>query len=696
VAEGPPWLEEALMADDLQPAQDDDVPPGFEPAEDLPPGFEPADEVPPGFEAAPSTGATLELGPSHASPLEMMASHEVVPPGVRLERRAILDTPRSPPPTFQVGPDVERLGQYLTWMDRNTELNPQEALEAVRIAAASGQPVEYVARNLPDLRKAWPTNGTDWAAIAREHPDLSHFILADPATFALARDDVANLTRIEYWLTGGWKREETGGHLDAAAALAAAGGWLEPEELGEAGHLRSVPTVFGAVTRDALKEQELVGRQAAQALTANAPITTLEELERAKAKLAAAGGWMEPDEEAQLRARIVAGDVAQPADSEWRQRNAARIAELQREVPAAKDYGPAARTLVGRIFLAPAKFAPMVAGSVAATAAGTAAVGPAGGAAALVAFNSYENFGPLALRLQELRDDQGRPIDPDFANAAAGAVSLAAGTAMSLGLGPMLRKLPGASQLLEEATTHVATRAVASEAAQATLGRAAAHFGEHVVSGAGAMALQAGLNQAAEEVVRSTVQHDYTPKAGAVAEEVWQGFWHAIPDLLLLAGTSVGSQYLRDVGRVRASRESEARLAQAVQVAKGSRLLERAPLELERLLGNVKQRGASTVYVNLEAWDRYWRGKGLDPREAAAQARPDGAKAYDEATATRGDLPFGVDTFLARLVKEGHAEQFLPDVRLSLDELTPRQAREEQDAARAARGRARGAEGEAR
>ncbi len=473
----------------------DELPPGAEPAEDLPPGAEPTADLPPGAELATRAPTRLEPLPSHAAPFEPMPSHEVVPPGVRLERRALLDNPRSPPPAIEVGPDVERLGQYLAWMDRNTELNPQEALEAVRIAAASGQPVEYVARNLPDLRKAWPTNGTDWAAIAREHPDLSHFILADPATFALARDDVAALTRIEYWLTGGWKREETGGHLDAAAALAAAGGWLEPEEQGEAGHLRSVPTVFGAVTRDAVKEQELVGRQAAQALTANAPITTLVELERAKAKLAAAGGWMDPDEEADLRARIVAGDVAQPADSEWRQRNAARIAELQREVPAAKDYGPAARTLVGRFFLAPAKFAPMVAGSVAATAAGTAAAGPAGGAAALVAFNSYENFGPLALRLQELKDDQGRPIDPDFANAAAGAVSLAAGTAMSLGLGPMLRKLPGASELLEEATTGAAARALTSEAAQATLGRAVAHFGQDVVTGAGAIAVQAGLNR---------------------------------------------------------------------------------------------------------------------------------------------------------------------------------------------------------
>lgn len=562
------------------------------------------------------------------------------------------------PPEPMPSPDEERQAAYLRWQSRQTKLNPENAAETLRIAAATGHPIQWVADNLESLKKEQEVSTTNWKELAQQHPALAKFMLDDPVRHALVKDDVANLQGLQYWLLGRWEDVPSTPEEQQAAYQAG----VQPSETTR--RLVAAP-VWAAKLRDAIKAQELIYRQAKVALSKGTPIGQPAE-----------GEWL--GSEAQVAAsappmvRVPVEDVA-------------RIVELQKQgVGVEKDYGEGARKVVGRVFLAPFEMAPMIAGNVVATVGGTSVGGPPGGLAAAIAFNSYQNFGPLSAQLAEITDEQGNKIDPNLVRNYALAASLAGGTLMSVGLGPTIKRLPGAQQALERITTQTAAKALTTPTIRDMLGKAALHYGLDVASGAGAMAMQTVANASARELARTESDPSYKPDWDAVAREAADEFPRAVESMLVLAGTSAGSQLMRDRGQRLAAVDSANRLRALTDGANSSKLLKLAPAEAEQLLVSMREQaglqpGASpdTVYVDREGWNRYWQEQKIDPRAAAVEVIGDGGKAYDAAHGPGGgDLEIPMEKYLVRLAtaKNGeHARALAPDLKLSADVNTPRQ-----------------------
>lgn len=597
----------------------------------------------------------------------------------------------------QAGGEVERRAALLRWQAKHSELTPQVAASALRAAAATGYPVDMVVQDLPRFEREFEAQQTDWRVVAAQHPLLADFLLANPARLAMVRDDVQNLSRLEYLLTGRWETLPASEYSklnpdDRASRMA-----VEHGSPGTPIRYLATPPVWVSQLRDAIKQQRTIGAQTVYALSAPDQLPRNEdELERAKIQrgeerafgVVVKTGTLGKEEEAAIRAswkdrarmKLLAEHpfVALPPtpeelarfeqlepqpDAPWRAALRKRIEGWRQDEN--RDYGPWARSTIGRVVLGPFKLAPMIGGNVLAVGAGTAAGGPGGGFAAGVAWNSYQNFGPLAYELQQQTDENGNPVDPAKTNAIAGVASIGGATVMQAGLGGIINKL-GGGKVLGNATVKAGTELLAERTITQQLGQTAAHFGKDVATGAFGMGIQAGMNKGAE--VLATGRGD----AGDVVKAITDATREAIPDLLLLSATGSGRAMLAEHGRRAAAREGTLRLAGALEAARASATSERSPEAFKEFVKALDPTG--TVHIDVEGWDGYWRGRGVDPAQAAEALLGDGGRGYAEAAATRTDLHVPADRYLLGLGKTEHAVALLPDSRLSLDAPTPRQA----------------------
>lgn len=313
------------------------------------------------------------------------------------------------------------------------------------------------------------------------------------------------------------------------------------------------------------------------------------------------------------------------------------------------------------------KLLPMMGGAAAATALG----GPAGAGV----FFGYQAFGPSFARRAEQTDEKGEK-HPTAARLWALGEAVPQGVVGSIGFGPIVRGLlPG---VVEKAGAATIERALAERSVTKALAKAVATYGEHYALGAATVAAQGAVSAAVDQAANATTYGGQVD-AGAVPKAAWRGFVTGLEDMLLVSAVGPARDFVRDVGRASASADSATRLEVATKDAAASKLLDNSPEEFEHLVGEMKSGRASTAYVGLDAWDSYWRAREVEPRAMASIVVGDGGAAYGEASATRGELAIPIDRFLGQLSKGGHAQALLEDVRLSLDELTPRQLRAEQE-----------------
>ena len=540
---------------------------------------------------------------------------------------SVLGVASSPDPVEE---KRRRSAEYLGWRAANDPVKPDEHAEVLRTAAAAGLPPAQVAKQLDATKRRVEAQSVDWNAIVDDHPQVARF-LGDPDRGALARDDVANLTGMEWAFLGRGDKAT----VDDVPALE--GGYYVPQNY--------VPPAPVAALRDSVLRSIAAGRQALEALGLGS------------------------------------------------EANRQRIEELKTAAPE-KDYG--ARTWLQRAFLAPFSFAPQVAGDVGSRAAG-AGVGAAVGTAIApgvgtaigagvgqwlgsFAFNTSQAVGPMEDRIREVRGASGESIDPDAARTYAWGGAAISGALLATTFGKVSSSIPGVRNFLERIGASTVARALEQKTVPRATLELVSKYGEHVAAGAAVMAGQSAVSELTTQAARADyfgapIEVERVVDAGA------QGFVQGLNDMTLLAAVGPGRDFLANVGRVYTSAHEAGQYRTMVQTAAGSKLLERAPGEFHDLVQAMKGRegAVQTVYSPIAAWDAFWRDRNIDPARAAMDVLQDAGRGYLEAKQTGGDLAMPVEKFLTGMAKSPHALDLTHDVKLSLEGLTPRQAKAEHD-----------------
>lgn len=520
--------------------------------------------------------------------------------------------------------------RFQAWRASRSDVSPETAVEVLRLSAATGQDAEFVHRNLDTLRQQ--AQQGDLEAALETSPALRRQ-MGNAARAAALRDDIANASALEWWLTGRWH-------------------WRPKLETGP----------FGARIKDPLPELE------AGPAWARAFMDGLREREFNKRAAAAWAGQSSPE-------------------------NEARIAELRpAQQRGAADYG--ADNILSRAFIGAFRnVAEAVEESIAtiggiAAGAGTASVtagpeaapvgGAVGGYAVGAAYDFFDNVGAVYDDLRQLkRQDGSRLVDDATAQRYAFAAS-AIGASITGGLAlKAARMIPGAEQVITKLTRSTVVEALQDETVQRATRRFVRSWGEQALTGAAMMSVQAGVNAGAEEVATARAEGRDTDWS-RVMDATVQGFKDGLVEMSLLAGWGPTHTYLQERGRALEIQANAARLQGLTETAVASKIMQRSPeLAEETAREMAREAGAlSTVYADVGGWTRYWQGKGLSPAEAAAEVIGDGGKAWAEAQET-GELAIPAEKYL-RIAKSADGAQLAPDLKTRPEDLTPRQLEERQ------------------
>lgn len=280
------------------------------------------------------------------------------------------------------------------------------------------------------------------------------------------------------------------------------------------------------------------------------------------------------------------------------------------------------------------------------------------------------------LDYEQIRDEQGRPLDRETVLGAAVVAGIVNGALEGLTGVEALQSVPGLRTLGRPGLR----RALVSQTVRLAMGR---YFKE-----IGRTALEEGVTEALQSLVTSglgglaTMLQDESA-AHLSSDRILDALTQAMQEGR--AGVQAGGGTTAAIGTtalavdLRRAREAQ-RNAQAFQAisegVQNAKLLERMPEKLQEVVERMTQDGpAEFVYAPVEQWTEYFQSKGLDPADAAEEVL--GARdAYEEAQRTGSDLQIPTARYAVTIAPSEHHAFFVNELRASPTAMNAREAQE--------------------
>jgi len=251
----------------------------------------------------------------------------------------------------------------------------------------------------------------------------------------------------------------------------------------------------------------------------------------------------------------------------------------------------------------------------------------------------------------------------------------------------VLRRIPGVDKLFNTVTgsirknaTQLATKALARETTR-----------EALISSAKKVA-EIGGEEAAQEFVQSLVGASGKSVAASVSEvddgQTWndtvsgayeegkQAFWGSIGTFGLLHASTNLYKHIDTVKQGDKNAQMFDAIAGGVQSEAFKSLPDKGQEALKAILAGG---GAETTYFQSDAWDAYWKAKGVDPREAAVQVSQDGGASYDQAFDAGGFIAVPTERVGRKLLHNTEHKELLMDATTDVTKATPREAMKAQE-----------------
>ena len=133
---------------------------------------------------------------------------------------------------------------------------------------------------------------------------------------------------------------------------------------------------------------------------------------------------------------------------------------------------------------------------------------------------------------------------------------------------------------------------------------------------------------------------------------------------------------VQDLQQVRQAKQNQRAFEAMGQAAASSQFAKDLPDHLKQIIAEATKNGpVEQVYIPTDAFNTYFQGKGVDPREVAA-AITGSLDAYDQAIQTGQDLPISMADYASKLAGTEHNEFFARELRTALDQMNAREAEE--------------------
>jgi hypothetical protein len=532
-----------------------------------------------------------------------------------------------PAPAAPVNPFLETLQSLDKGRERNLrqaiigaeQTTPDRAGEAIRLSQRTGLPVAVIERNFEDIARRAKIADTPYAQMLRETPVLAEYVAETPEHAAVVQDDMEQLGFLE-WLTQAPGRAYRRGEAQVRF-----------------GQL-SAASLFRTLTAD--ERAKLAADKAAMS---------------EGGALGAGDSWFKG---------AITGSAQQLPNL-----FGAFLQGAKRGIPFGVTAGTGA-AIAGQ--LGPQIAVPEEAVTVPIAFMGGFTAGTMTGAAefgfsleAGLAFDEY----------QEFKDELGQPLDADTAKAAALATGALNSGLEAIGLGVLLKSIPGVKNLVGPSARAAVKQALRNPTVRAALGQAMKTYAGTLTAETSIEMAQRAVTIMSGELAKVASGQGIAGRTGGdIAADVANEGAHALQAFALLSLPGPSMSVVTDVVKARNARHNEAFFTALGDGVTNSKTVQRMPEAAQEFLARATKDGPlETVYAPVAPWAQYWQSQGLDPREVAIELTGDGA-AYDNAIATGEDLAIPTARYAVKLAGTKHNAALMSELRLGAEEMNLREA----------------------
>ena len=296
----------------------------------------------------------------------------------------------------------------------------------------------------------------------------------------------------------------------------------------------------------------------------------------------------------------------------------------------------------------------------------------AGYITATTVYNYKEESGFAFAEYENLRDTNGRPLDPAVARGAAAAAGLLNAGLETVGDIALAKLIPGVDKIIGAGSRE----AIKTLLARPTFQNAIAQAGKKWLTAASVEGVTEALQELGvilgRELAQGVSGQEFAPDdAGTDIERILES---GVAGFAGGAGVGLPGAAISATSNVREVRKANqtAQFMEALgESAQASKLRERLPEVFQDFVARAREQGPiENVYIPVDQFREYWQSQNADAAQVAEEV---GATNYAEAVATGTDVVIPIENYATRLAPTQHHSALTRDVRLFQGDLTMRE-----------------------
>ncbi len=286
---------------------------------------------------------------------------------------------------------------------------------------------------------------------------------------------------------------------------------------------------------------------------------------------------------------------------------------------------------------------------------------------------SVETFDELL----SLHDESGQPIDPDVARIAAITVGGINGMIELTGVTAFMKRFPGLDKLTKGGGKQAMKVALMNPTVRAGLARLAKNYVGGVSAEVAQEVAQQGMSIVGQELAKYASGEQFQKDTARTKAEAWGELvdtaFESVPEFALGLAPGPLTRFRQDVGRAKRAEQSVEFFDTLGKGVQDNKLVERMPSAFQEFVADAKG-PIKELYQSADTWNAYWQSKNENPAAVAAEVTGD-AQALAKAEAS-GLLVIPTERYAAKLAGTEHNAFFVNELRIGPNEMNGRESQE--------------------
>lgn len=277
--------------------------------------------------------------------------------------------------------------------------------------------------------------------------------------------------------------------------------------------------------------------------------------------------------------------------------------------------------------------------------------------------------------LEDVRDEQGNPIDPTVARYASLIAGLPITGLETLAMGKVIKLIPGADKLVGMVGKEQMKKLLIKPSVREAFKDFGKKYAGAVITESSTEGIQKFVSIITREIAKDSSGQDFKPydktQMNDDIKSIINESVEAFKGMVVLGALGAGPKTISTYRDIKQSQKNEQFMRSLGENLSGSTISSKSPESVKSYIEYLKKDGdIQNVYIPVDAWEKLFQ---MDSAKAATEilGSPD---QYAEAKAVNGEIIIPLETYAEKLAGTAFHEQLIPDITFKLGEISARQA----------------------